>query len=113
MQTARALVAGLGATLVTLAGCASTGVNQGPLGSDGGAVPPGPGRSLVVGGRVLGGDSDDPLQGRNDDILGVRPSGVSLYYGPQGQLLFPDGTPVLFKGVTQQLQDLRTQQRIR
>lgn len=96
--------------LIVLPGCSWIGVNQAPLASDGFTGPP-PGRSLVVGPGLRGGA--DGLQGRNDDTLGVRPSGLSLYYGKNGELLYPDGTPVPFKGVTRQLQDLRAQERIR
>ncbi len=117
MKNPRARVVGFCALVSAVAGaagCALMGVNQGPLASDGPAPsPPGPGRSLVVGGRVPAGEGEDAVMGRNDDALGVRPNGVSVYYGPDGQLLYRDGTVVPFKGVTRQLQDLRTQQRIR
>jgi hypothetical protein len=51
------------------------------------------------------------VESRNDAALGVRRSAMHLHYGPDGGLLYPDGTPVPFEGVTRQLQELRAQQR--
>jgi len=81
------------------AGCSqSTGVTQSTLG----AHEPHP--SLVLGHR----DVSDDLQGRKD------PSGkpAQIYHGPGGKLYYQDGSPVPFDSVKQQLQDLRTEERI-
>ncbi len=81
------------------AGCSqSSGVTQSTLG----AHEPHP--SLVLGHR----DAGEDLNRRKD------PQGkpAQIYHGPGGKLYYQDGSPVPFDSVKQQLQDLRSEERI-
>ena len=98
------------AVILAAAGCSQLAVKQQPLMSDQ-RLPAAPTGSSLVFGEVDPPD-DDWIATRNDKGLGVRQQ-QSVYYGPGGRLYYPDGTPVEFKGVRKQLQDLRAEERIR
>ncbi len=86
--------------VVLLAAGCSTSVQQEPLYSTEDSRP------LVLTGDYTG---QDWYSKRND--IG-RTDGRQLYYGPGGTLRYEDGSPVEFKSVKKQLQDLRTEERI-
>lgn len=91
-------------------GCSQTAINQQPLMRDRPAGPgPAAGESLIFADLNAG---DGAVEGRRDRDLNVR-DGPQYYFGPGGRLYYPDGTPVPFESVKKQLQDLRTEQRIR
>ena len=96
--------------ILAAVGCASLGINQLPLFSDSDQPPPPSAteRSLVFGPR--GATEEGWIATRNDKTTGIP---QAIYQGPDGKLYYQDGTPVPFKSVRQQLQDLRSEERIR
>ena len=93
--------------ILTATGCAQSGIFQPPLAKDQQVRPQSTDASLVFGGA---GQENDWTARRND---GADETQRKLYYGPSGRLYYDDGTPVKFDSVKKQLQDLRTETRIR
>ncbi len=94
--------------ILAAAGCASLGINQQPLYSDQPPSSEAIERSLVFG--PPGATEEGWIATRNDRTTGVP---EAIYQGPDGKLYFQDGTPVPFKSVRHQLQDLSAEERIR
>ena len=93
--------------ILIAAGCAQSTVNQAPLASDQRAPRPSADASLVLGGA---GQANDWTASRNDSTINNE---RQLYYGPQGNLYYDDGSRVPFTSLRRQLQDFRAEERIR
>ena len=106
----RRLIPSLLCVFFAAAGCESLGINQQPLYSDQPPPPPSAGteRSLVFGPEGV--TEEGWIATRNDRTTGIP---QAVYQGPDGKLYYQDGTPVPFKSVRQQLQELSSEQRIR
>jgi hypothetical protein len=95
------------AVILTVAGCAQSGIFQQPLATDRPARPQSTDASLVLGGAD---QANDWTARRND---GTDRTERQLYFGPNGRLYYDDGSAVQFDSVKKQLQDLRAEERIR
>jgi hypothetical protein len=97
----------LPALLLIASGCGQETINQAPLASDQRVPRRSADASLVLGGA---GPSNDWTASRNDPTLNNE---RRLYYGPEGNLYYDDGSQVPFTSLRRQLQDFRAEERIR